>query len=54
VHNTGPFQPYFEVVRAVEQESLFDIRESADRLMVSVAEINRAELRALANAAQLE
>ena len=54
VHNTGPVQPYCDVVRAVEQESLFDIRDTADRLMVSVAEINRAELRALANAAQLE
>jgi EAL and modified HD-GYP domain-containing signal transduction protein len=54
VDNAGPFAPYAEIVRAVEQESLFDIRECADRLMVSVAEINRAELRALATAAQLE
>ena len=54
VDGTGPFQPYVEVVRAVEQESLFDIRDAADRLMLSVAEINRAVLRALANAAQLE
>ncbi len=54
VDGTGPFHPYAEVVRAVEQESLFDIRDAADRLMLSVAEINRAELRALANAAQLE
>jgi EAL and modified HD-GYP domain-containing signal transduction protein len=51
---SGPYQPYFEVVRAVEQESLFDIRDAADRLMVSEAEINRAVLRALATATQLE
>lgn len=54
VESSGPYQPYFEVVRAVEQESLFDIREAADKLMVSVAEINRAQLRALAAASQLE
>lgn len=54
VDGTGPYQPYFDVVRAVEQESLFDIREAADKLMVSVAEINRAMLRALAAASQLE
>ena len=54
VENTGPFQPYFDVVNAVEQESLFDIRAAADALLMSVTEINRAELRALAAAAQLE
>jgi EAL and modified HD-GYP domain-containing signal transduction protein len=54
VDNTGPFQPYFDVVNAVEQESLFDIRAAADALMMSVTEINRAELRALAAAAQLD
>jgi hypothetical protein len=54
VDAAGPFHPYFEVVRAVEHESLFDIREAADRPLISVAEINRADLRALAIAAQLE
>jgi c-di-GMP phosphodiesterase len=54
VESTGPYQPYLEIVRAVELESLFDIREAAERLMMSVAEINRALLRALAAAAQLD
>jgi EAL and modified HD-GYP domain-containing signal transduction protein len=54
VDGTGPFQPYFEVVRAVEQESLFDMREAAERLMTSIEDINRAELRALSAAAQLD
>lgn len=54
VENTGPFQPYMDVVNAVEQESLFDIRAAADALLMSVTEINRAELRALAAASQLE
>jgi len=51
---TGPFQPYLEVVRAVESESLFDFRDAADKLMMSVNEINRAQLRALMQAAELE
>jgi EAL and modified HD-GYP domain-containing signal transduction protein len=51
---TGPFQPYLEVVRAIESESLFEFREAADKLMMSVNEINRAQLRALMQAAELE
>jgi EAL and modified HD-GYP domain-containing signal transduction protein len=51
---TGPYQPYVEVVRAIESESLFDFREASERLMMSVSEINRAQLRALTAAAQLE
>jgi EAL and modified HD-GYP domain-containing signal transduction protein len=54
VENGGPFQPYMDVVNAVEQESLFDIRAAADALLMSVTEINRAELRALSAASQLE
>lgn len=54
VEETGPYQPYFELVKSVEGESLFDFREAADKLMVSVSEINRAELRALTAAAQLD
>jgi EAL and modified HD-GYP domain-containing signal transduction protein len=44
----GPFQPYLELVQAIEQESVIDIRECADKLMVGPAEINRALLAALA------
>ena len=54
VDETGPFQPYLDVVRAIESESLFEFREAADRLMMSVNEINRAQLRALMQAAELE
>jgi EAL and modified HD-GYP domain-containing signal transduction protein len=54
VGETGPFQPYVELVRAVESESLFDFRDAADKLMMSVSEINRAELRALMAASELE
>jgi c-di-GMP phosphodiesterase len=51
---TGPYQPYVDVVQAIESESLFDVREASERLMMSVSEINRAQLRALTAASQLE
>lgn len=54
VDGAGPFQPALEIVRAVENESLFDVRESAERLLLGVEEINRAVLRALAAAVQLQ
>jgi EAL and modified HD-GYP domain-containing signal transduction protein len=54
VQGTGRYRPYLELVRAVEQESLFDIRNAAEALMLSAAEINRALLRALMAARQLE
>ncbi|WP_280151246.1 HDOD domain-containing protein [Piscinibacter sp. XHJ-5] len=54
VENTGPYQPYFDLVKAVESESLFDFRAAADNLMMSVSEINRAQLRALTTAAELD
>jgi EAL and modified HD-GYP domain-containing signal transduction protein len=50
----GPFQPFVNMVRAIENESLFDFREAADALMMSVSEVNRAQLRALTAASQLE
>ena len=54
VDGVGPYQPFLEVVRAVENESLFDVRDSAERLLLGVGEINRAVLRALAQAAQIQ
>jgi EAL and modified HD-GYP domain-containing signal transduction protein len=54
VHGSGPYRPYFEVVLAVEQESLFDIRDAAEKQMLRVAEVNRALLRALLAARHLD
>ena len=54
VDGKGPYQPLLEVVRAVENESLFDVRDSAERLLLGVGEINRAVLRALARAVQIQ
>ena len=54
VDGAGPFQPYMDVVMAAESESLFDFREAAERLMMGVGEINRAQLRAATAAHSLE
>ncbi len=54
VEASGPYQPYLELVRAIESASLSDFRAAADALMLSVSEINRAQLRALAAAVELD
>ncbi len=54
VKNSGPFQPYLAMVQAAEGESVFEYREAAEHLLMSVAEINRAQLRALQGAAALD
>jgi EAL and modified HD-GYP domain-containing signal transduction protein len=51
---TGPYVPYFALVRAAENSSVHDFEAAADGVMMSVAEVNRAQLRALTAAAQLE
>ncbi|MCC7151840.1 MAG: histidine kinase, partial [Rubrivivax sp.] len=43
-----------ELVQAIEHESVIDVREKAERLLLAPAEVNRALLTALATAAQLE
>ena len=50
----GPYLPYLHLVQAIEQESAFDIRENAERLLLSASEVNRALLTALQAAQQLE
>ena len=54
IDRSGPYMPYCELMHAVEAESLFDIREAADKLLMGAAEINCAVLRSLAHASQLE
>jgi c-di-GMP phosphodiesterase len=54
VDHTGPYQPYFALVQAVENESMYDFRAAADTLMLSVSEINRSILSALTSASQVE
>jgi EAL and modified HD-GYP domain-containing signal transduction protein len=50
---SGPLKPLLDIVRAVESESLFDIRAAADAQFLSMSEVNRAQLRALAAAGEI-
>jgi c-di-GMP phosphodiesterase len=50
----GPFAPYLELIRALEQESAYDIRECSERLMLGPLEVNRALLGALHSARLLD
>ncbi|MBA3599395.1 MAG: HDOD domain-containing protein [Methylibium sp.] len=52
--NSGPYQPYCALVKAVEGDELEPIRQACDGLLSGPKEINRALLQALATAAQLE
>jgi c-di-GMP phosphodiesterase len=54
VEDSGPYQPYLQLVRALEAESVFDYRDGAEALMLGAGEINACLLRALHKAAQLE
>ena len=45
VQGTGRYRSYLDLVRAVEHESLFDIREAAETLMLSAAEVDRKSTR---------
>lgn len=50
----GPYADYLTLVRAIEQESAFDLREGAERLLLGMAELNRALLHALRAADSLD
>jgi len=50
----GPYQPYLDLVRALENQAVFDIRECSERLMLAPAEVNRALLASLRSARQLD
>ena len=54
VDGKGPYMPYLAVVRAIEAESVYDLRDAADAVMLSLGEVNAALLRALAAARQLD
>ncbi len=54
VDDAGPYQPYIAMVRAAEGESVADYREAAEQLLMSVSEINRAQLHALMAASALK
>jgi EAL and modified HD-GYP domain-containing signal transduction protein len=50
----GPHAPYLDLVRAMESESVVDIRECTERLLLSPADVNRALLASLSAARQID
>jgi c-di-GMP phosphodiesterase len=52
--NTGPYEPYFKLVQAIENSSVYDMREAADSLFMSFGDINQAILKAMAAATDLD
>ena len=54
VDGEGPHFPYLELVQAIESASFYDIRSAAENILMGVPEVNRAVLRALAAARQLD
>ena len=51
---SGPYAAYLNLVKAMEGQTLDEIRESAEALFMSFADINRCVLKAMANATQLD
>jgi c-di-GMP phosphodiesterase len=54
VDEAGPYHSQLELVRAIEAESVFDIRAAAEATMLGLPDVNRAVLRALSGAKQLD
>ena len=54
MHGRGPHQPYLALVQAVESAALFDIRAATEALMMTPAAVNKATMRALVAARQLD
>jgi EAL and modified HD-GYP domain-containing signal transduction protein len=54
VAHEGPYAPYFRLVEAIEGQSAFDIKDAAETLMITFADINTSLLTAMSNASQLD
>ena len=50
----GPYQPYLVLVRAIESACIHDIQAAADHLLMALPAVNRALLRALVTARELD
>jgi EAL and modified HD-GYP domain-containing signal transduction protein len=51
--DSGPCAPFLAIARAVELESVYDIREAAEALMLTVGDVNRALAKSLVHAHSL-
>jgi EAL and modified HD-GYP domain-containing signal transduction protein len=54
VDGTGPYEPYFRMIKAIEGTTLDEIREASEGLMMAQQDINNALLKAIAAASQLD
>ncbi|MFO1216921.1 MAG: HDOD domain-containing protein [Burkholderiaceae bacterium] len=54
IDRAGPYHGLLELVRAIESESVYDVRAAAEAAMLALPEINRSVLRALSAAKQLD
>lgn len=54
VAGSGPYQPYLQLVKALEQGARSEIRDAADQSFLGLAEVNAALLRALKSAQELD
>ncbi len=52
--HSGPYEPYFQLVQAMEGTSQYDIKDAAEALMLSFDDINPALIRAMNAAGQLD
>lgn len=53
-HGTGPYQPYFQMMKSLEGDGVIDIREARDSLMITTGAVNTALLQALQRATELD
>ncbi|HET6788370.1 MAG TPA: HDOD domain-containing protein [Aquabacterium sp.] len=51
---TGPYEPYFRLVKSIEGQTIDEIREASDNLMMSAQDINSAVLKAIRAATELD
>jgi EAL and modified HD-GYP domain-containing signal transduction protein len=51
---SGPYEPYFKLVQAMEGSDLFEIKEFAEQLMMGFEGINQALMKAMHLATQLD
>jgi EAL and modified HD-GYP domain-containing signal transduction protein len=54
VDGTGPYEPYFRMIKAIEGTTLDEIREASEGLLMAQQDINNALLKAIAAASQLD
>jgi len=52
--HTGPYEPYFQLVQAMEGTDLYEIKDAAGNLMMGFDDINLSLIKAMMTAAELD